>query len=168
MDSVDELKEHVRKRLEREKEGQGRAAMADEIVQELVKANDFAMPEGLVNAGTEEALQRLHLNLAMQGVAEEKVKETLENERNQSRESMAKALKTHFILENIAQKEKVFVTEDQVEERVGQLAAQYGKWPHEMKAYLEQQGLLTQLRRQMREELVREFLLSKAVVEEEK
>ena len=81
---------------------------------------------------------------------------------------MAKALKAHFILEHLAQKEKIFVTEDQVEERVNQLASQYGKWPHEMKAHLEERGLLTQLRRSMREELVKEYLLSKAVIEEEK
>jgi trigger factor len=81
---------------------------------------------------------------------------------------MAKALKAHFILEHLAQKEKIFVTEDQVEERVGQMAAQYGKWPHEMKAYLEERGLLSQLRRSMREELVKEYLLSKAVIEEGK
>jgi hypothetical protein len=37
-----------------------------------------------------------------------------------------------------------------------------------MKAYLEERGLLTQLRRSMREELVKEYLLSKAVIEEEK
>src|SRR2546426_8906487 len=64
-----------------------------------------------------------------------------------SRENMAKALKAHFILEHLANKEKIFVTEDQVEERVGQLASQYGKWPHEMKAYLQERGLLSQLRR---------------------
>lgn len=168
MDSVDELKEYVKKRIEREKAAEARAAMAEEIVQELLQANDFAMPEGLVTAGADEALRRLHVNLAVRGVPEEEIHKAVETEKNASREGMAKALKAHFILENIAQKEKIFVTEDQVEERIGQMASQYGKWPHEMKAYLEEQGLLSQLRRQMREDLVREFLLSKAVIEEEK
>jgi len=81
---------------------------------------------------------------------------------------MEKALRSHFILEHLAQKEKIFVVEDAVEERVAQIASQYGKWPHEMRAYLEENGLLAQLRRNMREDLVKEFLLSKAVIEEEK
>lgn len=168
MDSVDEFKEHVRKRIEREKEAHVRGEMAEQVVEELVRTNDFPMPEGLVAAGAEEALRRLHVNLAVRGAAEEEIQKLLEKEKNSSREGMAKALKAHFILEHIAQKEKIFVTEDQVEERIGQMAAQYQRWPHEMKAYLEEQGLLTQLRRQMREDLVREFLLSKAVIEEEK
>jgi trigger factor len=168
MDTVDELRADIRKRIEREKEAAGRAAMGEKLVEDLVKANDFPMPEGLIASGTEEALRRAQLDLSMKGVAEEEVKKVVEKDQTQSRENMSKALKAHFILEHLATKEKIFVTEDQVEERVGQMAAQYGKWPHEMKAYLEEQGLLSQLRRSMREELVKEYLLSKAVIEEEK
>jgi len=168
MDTVDELKADVRKRIEREKEAGGRAVMGEKIVEELVKANDFPMPEGLIASGTEEALRRVHLDLAMKGTAEDEIQKIVEKEKTQSRDNMSKALKAHFILEHLANKEKIFVTEDQVEERVNSLASQYGKWPHEMKAYLEERGLLTQLRRSMREELVKEYLLSKAVIEEEK
>jgi trigger factor len=57
MDSVDELKADIKKRIEREKEAGGRAAMGEKIVEELVKANDFPMPEGLIASGTEEALR---------------------------------------------------------------------------------------------------------------
>jgi trigger factor len=168
MDTVDELRADIKKRIEREKEAGGRAAMGEKIVEQLVTANDFPMPEGLIASGTDEALRRVHLDLATKGTPDEEVVKILEKEKTQSRDNMAKALKAHFILEHLAQKEKIFVTEDQVEERVGQLASQYGKWPHEMKAYLEERGLLTQLRRSMREELVKEYLLSKAVIEEEK
>ena len=168
MDTVEELRADIKKRIEREKEAGGRAVMGEKIVEELVKANDFPMPEGLIASGTEEAIRRVHLDLAMKQTPEEEINKVLDKEKSQSRENMAKALKAHFILEHLAQKEKIFVTEDQVEERINQLASQYGKWPHEMKAYLEERGLLTQLRRSMREELVKEYLLSKAVIEEEK
>lgn len=168
MDSVDELKADIAKKIVREKEEVAKAEMGRKLVEDLVIANDFPMPEGLITSGAEEALQRLQMDLTMKGTAEEEIAKTLEKERTASKENMTKALKAHFILEHLATKEKVFVTEEQVEERVGRIAQQYGRWPHEMKQYLEQQGLLSQLRRSMREELVREFLLSKAVIEEEK
>jgi trigger factor len=168
MDSLDELREDVKKRISREKEARGRAVMGDRLVEELVKLNPFPMPEGLIKSGTEEALQRAQYNLAQKGVPEDKIHELLHKEEGESRESMEKALRSHFILEHLAQKEKIFVVEDAVEERVGQIASQYGKWPHEMRAYMEEHGLLSQLRRNMREDLVKEFLLSKAVIEEEK
>jgi len=166
-DTMDEFTEDVRKKIAREKEARVRAAMGEQIVEELLRSNEFPMPEGLIAAGTEEALRRVHLEMAMQGKPEEEIHKVLDEEKTKSRDQMGKALRSHFILENLAQKEKIFVTEDQVEERIGQMAAQAGRWPHEMKAYLEEQGLLSQLRRRMREELVREFLLSKAVIEEE-
>lgn len=167
MDNLEELRRDVRRRLEREKEAQARERMAAQIVEEIVKANDFPMPEGLIEAGAEEALRRMHLEMALRGASEEEIARSLEREKGRSREQMARALKEHFILENLARKEKIFVTEDQVEERVTQLAARHGRWPHEMRAYLEEQGLMAPLRRRMREDLVREFLLSKAVIEEE-
>jgi trigger factor len=168
MDTIDELKADIRKKILKEKDEAAKAEMGRALVEDLVAKNDFPMPEGLVTSGAEEALQRLQVDLTMKGVPEEEMQKTLEKERTASKENMAKALKAHFILEHLATKEKVFVTEEQVEERVGRIAAQYGRWPHEMKAYLEERGLLAQLRRSMREELVREFLLSKAVIEEEK
>jgi trigger factor len=168
MDTVDELKEHVRKRILKEKEAAARAEAGRRLVEELVKTNDFAMPEGLVSSGAEEALRRLTLDLTMKGIEEKEIEKKVAEERASSKENMTKALKSHFILEHIAGKEKIFVTEEQVEERVGQIAAQYGRWPHEMRQFLEERGLLQQLRRSMREELTREFLLSKAVIEEEK
>jgi trigger factor len=168
MDSLDELREDVKKRISREKETRARAVMGDRLVDELVKENPFPMPAGLIEAGAAEALQRAHLDLAMKGVPEDQIAQTMEKEKGSSRDSMEKALRAHFILEHLAQKEKIFVVEDQVEERVAQLASQYGKWPHEMRQYLEERGLLTQLRRNMREDLVKEYLLSKAVIEEEK
>lgn len=168
MDTVDELKADIRKKILKEKEEAAKAEMGRKLVDDLVTANDFPMPEGLITSGAEEALQRLQMDLTMKGMAEDEIAKTLEKERTSSKDNMAKALKAHFILEHLAAKEKIFVTEEQVEDRVAKIAAQYGRWPHEMKAYLEERGLLAQLRRSMREELVREFLLSKAVIEEEK
>ncbi len=166
MDSVEELRSDIRKKIERRKEREARSKMAEDIVQELLRTNDFPIPEGVVAAGAAEALKRLHVRLAMEGLPEEKIRELLEKHKDASKEEMRSAFKAYFILEHIARKEKIFVTEDQLDERVGLLASMYGKPPHVMKAYLEEEGLLTQLRRTMREEMIKEFLLSKAVIVE--
>ena len=126
------------------------------------------MPQGLVSAGAEEAMTRLQMNLTMKGMPEEEIAKTMAKEKGGSKSEMEKSLRAHFILEAIAKTEKIFVTEDQVEERITQLASQYGRWPHEMKEHLEKEGLLRQLRRNMREDAVREFLLDQAVIQEGK
>lgn len=166
MDSSSEFRENIRKRVLNEKDQAAREAMAEELTRQLVDLHDFALPEGIIQSGAEEALKRLRLYLAQQGVSPEEIQKRVDAHKMESREGMMRSLKAHFILEQIAQKEKIFVTEDQIEDRIAQMASQYGKWPHEMKAYLEEHGLMPQLRRQMREEQVREFLLSKANMEE--
>ncbi|MBI2899906.1 MAG: trigger factor [Planctomycetes bacterium] len=165
-DSVEELRDYLRKRLAQEKEHEVRDRMADEVVKEIVKRHDFAMPEGLVKSATDEALQRARIEMLMRGAKEEEIDKAIETMRNESREEMARTLRSHFILEQIAAKERIFVTEDQVEERVQQLATRQGVWPHELKAHLEKENLMAPLRRQMKQEQVREFLLSKAVIQE--
>lgn len=167
-DTVEELRDYLKKRILAEKEQDQKEHLADQVVDELVKRHDFAMPEGLVQTAADEALQRARLDLVSRGAKEEEIAKAVEAMKSESREQMAKTLRAHFILEQIAAKEKIFVTEDQIEERVQQLASRQGVWPHEFKQQLEQQNLMPQLRRQMRQEAVREFLLSKAVIEEAK
>ncbi len=167
-DTVEELREYLKKRILAEKEEGVREYLADLAVNELVKRHDFAMPEGLIQAASAEALQRARLDLLTHGAKEEEIEKAIVEMKSESRETVAKTLRAHFLLEQIATKEKIFVTEDQVEERVQQLASRQGVWPHELKARLEQENLMIQLRRQMRQEQVRELVLSKAVVEEEK
>jgi trigger factor len=78
---------------------------------------------------------------------------------------MIRHLKERFVLEEIARKEKIFVTEDDVDLRIQAMAGSSGRTPHEIRAYLEDREMLAPLRRSMREEKVRELLLSKAVIE---
>ena len=164
MDSLEEFREHVETRLRREREAAARTHMAEHLVTQIVEAHDFELPRGLVDSGTEEWLQRMRVQMTMQGAKAEQIEKAMEENKDGSRENMTKSLKTHFILDKIAAKERIFVTEDKVEERIGQMAAQNGNWPHEMKKQLEEQGLMTQLRRQMREDLVREHLLEKSEI----
>jgi trigger factor len=165
MDSIEELKEDLRKHLLRQKEREGRRAQAEQILEQIVKENDFPLPEGLVDANTREAEARLRTELLMRGAKEEEVEEAIRRHTAESREAMIRNLKERFVLEHIAQKEKIYVTEEEIDDRIQAMASQTGRHPHEMRAYLEEHELLAPLRRSLREEAVRELLLSKATVE---
>ena len=167
MDSLGEFREHLRKRIQREKEEQARQTVIQSLVDHLIEDHPFPLPEGLIQSGTEESLRRMKLQLAMSGVQEEEAETVAEKAKEESREEIIRNLRSHFLLDQIAQKERIFVTEDELEERIGRLASQNGRLPHEMRAYLEENGLMSQLRRQMREDRVGDFLLEKAVVEEQ-
>ena len=62
----------------------------------------------------------------------------------------------------------MFVTEDEVNQRINELAGRYQKWPNEIKKYYEDNNLMGQLRGELREEKVRKLLREKAVITEER
>ncbi len=165
LDSIDELKEDLRKHLGREKEREARSAQAAQILDQILKENDFPLPEGLIEVSTKEAQDRARSQLLMSGADEREVEESVTKHGAESRDAMIRHLKERFVLEEIARREKVFVTEDDVDARIQSMAGQAGRHPHEMRAALEEREMLAPLRRSMREEKVKEFLLSKAVIE---
>jgi trigger factor len=100
----------------------------------------------------------------MRGAPEEEAERAVEEQRDKLQEAGVKTLRAYFLMDGIASKERLFVTEEMVEERIARVAQQQGKWPHEMREHLEQTGLLAQMRREMRAELVRDLLLKNAKV----
>src|SRR5688572_17396248 len=165
MDTLDELKEDIRKHLQREKEREVKSGQVSQILDQILKENDFPLPEGLIAVSTQEAQERARRELMIRGAPPEEIDASLAKHATESRDAMTRHLKERFVLEEIARKEKIFVTEDDVDAKIQSLAGSMGRHPHEVRAMLEENDALASLRRSMREDRVREFLLSKAVVE---
>lgn len=166
VDDEEELHELVGKQVRRSKETQQREAMKDQIMEKLIAANAFILPEALQKEAEHRMAERLRANYMMHGVPEERLKKELEEQGAKVRELGIKALRGQMILESIAARERIFVTEGMLEEKIGQMAQAYGMRPDEMRAYLDQEGMIATMRREYRAELVRDFLLEKARIAE--
>lgn len=166
-ETLDEFKDATRRRVKAEKEKEADRVVEQRILEELRRRHDFAIPEGLITANVDRVLARTQIDLQAAGWPEEKIAKQLEASREGSREVVATYLRNHYLLEAIADKEKIFVTEDEVEDRIQRIAAVSGKWPHEVKEQYESKGFLSVLRSKMREEKVLAFLREKAKVEQE-
>jgi len=166
-DSLDEFKEEIRRRVRAEKEREANEQVEERILEELRKLHDFAIPEGLIGANVDRVLARMHIDMEGAGMSDERIHEEMEKSRETSHAQVAVYLKNRYLLEAIADKEKVYVTEDEVEERIGRIAAANKKWPHEVKEHYESEGLLPVLRQKMREEKTSAVLREKAAVEQE-
>lgn len=165
-DTVDELKEEIKKRIDRQKAQHAEEEVEEAILTKIVDAATFPLPEGIVAKSAEDVLNRERVKAQRAGVPEAEIERLVEEGRKGSKEATARTLKAMLLIDAIATKEKIFVTETEVDERLATLAQGYGKWPHEMRQFYEEHGLLSQLRSTMREEKVRTFLRKKAVVKE--
>lgn len=163
-DSVIHMKEEIKKRLQNQKEKEVDYKTEEQILDSILGKTDFQLPESLVNENINYLLRRWTLPMLMEGRTEKEVSGEIENMRAKAKETAVKELKIQFICDHVAKKEKIFVTEDEINQRINELAGHYHKWPNEIRKYYEENHQLGQLRADIREEKVRKFLREKAII----
>ena len=165
-DSLDGFNDEIKTAVEREKERSVQDKLAAQMLEQLSKKVDFELPEDIINSMAQKLLVRRSLALRQRGVAPEEIEKQLEEMKKESAKSAQAEAKIFFILDKIADKERLFVTEDEVEARVELLAANYGRSFDQVLRDLEKDERLGELRSSMREEKVKAFLLEKATIKE--
>ncbi|NLO89086.1 MAG: trigger factor [Clostridia bacterium] len=129
--TLEELKEDLRIKLKEEKERKARQEIRDEVIKKVVENSELEVPETLVNRRIDAHLKRLDERLKVQGYSLEdyyKAADTTEEQlREKYREQAIESVKTDLVLEEIAQRENIQVSEDEVFEEIQNLAKDYNE-----------------------------------------
>lgn len=165
-DSLDELKEFVIKKLEVDKKKMVDNDMREQIYENLLKMANFDLPKDLIESQANERLRRYQIELLNKGKPLEEIQKDMENLKNVSEGSVVKDFKLSLVLERITEKEKIFITETEVNQRINMLAGIYGMEPPKMRMQLEKLGSIPNLRYQMKESKAIDFIIKEAVTEE--
>jgi trigger factor len=107
-------------------------------------------------------LERAVLEMRRNGFSDAEIRAYENDLRQHSAASTARALKEHFILERIAEEEKIDASADDYTDEVQLIAAQSGESARRVRARLEKGGLMDALRNQIIERKVIELVLSHA------
>ncbi len=167
-DSLDDLRQAVERSLAATKEREVRNDLEQQLFSALLDRVKIELPEGILKAQARSIMMRQNYRLQQRGVPAEEIEKHLEELRNASEEAAARNLRIFFLLDRIADKEKIFVTETDVENRIASMAAAYRTTPQKMRAQIENENSLAELRAGMREDRVVEFLLKNASITDEK
>ncbi len=165
-DTLGELKEFMSQRLEMEKKRMAEGEMQEQISRKLIEMADFDVPENMISQHTNERLYRYQLDLLNKGTPQEEIEKNMEDLRNASEESVVRDFKMSLVLDRIAEKERIFVTEDDVNQRISEMAGMYGLEPSGMKKQLEKMKSMSNLRHQLRENKTLNLLMKEANIEE--
>ena len=165
-ESLEDLKSNVRKRIEIDKKNWAEDDLRNQILDILLDETKFDLPQDFVNYHTEQRVYKHQLDLLKKGMPLEEIQKQTETIKNASAESVMRELKASIILDNIAEKEKIFVTENEVEQRIADIARTYNTDVTRVRKQLERQGSLSYLRNEMRENKVINLLLKEAKIEE--
>jgi len=157
--SLDQVRKQIRENMEAEKRHTAEHEAKDKLVAELVKLNDFEVPESLVDRQIDLRLERGLRALAAQGMKMEDLKKMdLPRLRSGQREQAVHDVKSSLLLERIADLEKIEVGDDEVNREVESLAQQSKQTPETVRARLTQDGGLDRIRIRIRSEKTLNFL----------
>jgi len=167
METLDELRGNVRSRLAASMLQQSKQALHRNLEDALLDQYTFELPQDIVDVMAESMVLRERHRLESQGVSSGEIGEHAEAMRSAGEDSATRQLKLVFILEALAEKEKVFATDAEVDERIETMARVYGLPAARLKREMEDANRLSSLRSQMRDDKVIEFLLGKVQIEED-
>ena len=156
---LDQVRKQIRENMLAERKHTAEREAKDKLVAELVKRNDFEVPESLVDRQIDLRLERGLRALAAQGMKMEDMKKMdLPRLRAGQRDQAVQDVKSSLLLERIAEMEKIDVGDDEVNHELEALAHQSKQTPEAVRTRLTQDGGLDRIRNRIRSEKTLEFL----------
>jgi len=156
---IEDVKKRVRENMEAEKKHTAEHEAKDKLVAELVKRNDFEVPEAMVDRQIDVRLERGLRALASQGMrAEDMKKMDLNRLRSGQRDQAVQEVKASLLLDRIADLEKVEVSDEEIDHEIEALALQTKQTSEAVRARLTRDGALDRIRNRIRNEKTLNFL----------
>jgi trigger factor len=157
--SLEEVRKRIREGMEAERQHEAERESKDKLVTELVKRNEFEVPEAMVERQVDLQLERGMRALVAQGMkAEDLKKMDLQRLRAGQRERAVEEVKASLLLEKVAEEEKIEVSDDEINQEIEALANQSKQTPEEIRARLTREGALDRIRARIRAEKTLDFL----------
>ncbi len=163
--SLDELREHIRAEILKEKEESQAGDLADKIMAELLARHDFPVPERLVVYEAEMMVKQMEQRLLAQGVSIEAAGLDRDQLAANYREPAEKRVRGDFILKKIAEKENIKLSEEDIEEGFQRVARQYDMTVAEVKQYFRAREDALPFMHELLNEKILDFLREKVTIE---
>jgi trigger factor len=157
--TLDQVRKQIRENMIAEKSHAAEHEAKEKLTAELVRRNDFEVPESLVERQIDLRLERGLRALAAQGMKMEDMKKMdLPRLRVGQREQALQDVKSSLLLDRVAELEKIEVDEEELNREIASLAKQSKQTPEAVRARLTQDGGLDRIRNRIRSEKTLNFL----------
>jgi trigger factor len=160
--SFEELKAKLKGEIEKEKELGLERQLKDQVVDQLLEANPFEVPESLVEEQAKAMISDTKLRLAAQGVVLKNLGVSEEKLQEDYKVMAQKQVRTFLILEKIAGQEGIAVTDDEADDRLREMSERMHQKFDVVKRYYEKNGLLPEVKDGIIRDKTLNFLLEKA------
>jgi trigger factor len=163
-ESVDEMREVIGRDIRKRKENDALRHQRNQAGEQLLARHNFDVPETLVEEELGKSLQSYARFLASQGVDVEKAEIDWRKVGEEFRPEAVKRVKRSLILEQIAKKEGISVSDVEVDAEIRRASNEQGREFADVKHRLRHDGGYEALRASLAQEKALELVLREAVV----
>jgi len=163
--SLDDLKAHLKKEIEKEKELAWKRESKEKIMDQLIEKNPFEVPQSMIEKQARILVSNTKVKLATQGLLLKNMNVTEEELMEEYREMAERQVRAYLILEKIAEKEGISVSEEEVENHLKEISEGTNQRFDVLKRYYEKNNLIPELKSEMLIEKTLNLLLEKAEIQ---
>jgi len=160
-----DMREKIRQNIESWREREARVREKNQIMEALVSKYALEIPDSLIDQQAKYNIQRYVRESMFRGISREEIEQKKDQITENARKNAKEHIATQLILEKIAAKESIDISDDELKARVKELAESRDISESQMAQYLEKDNQLEDIRFRMLHEKVMDFVHDHALRE---
>jgi trigger factor len=166
-ETVEALRARVREDLESRSSLESENRLRSDVMRQLVAAHQFEVPQTLVEHQTQTRMQTLMREMMQQGVDPRQTEINWEGVKEEMSVQAADDVRGSMLLERIAERENLAVTDEEIEEEINRIAGASRQPVEQVRAALTKQGGTTSIADRLRNRKALDLVIENARVSEE-
>ena len=166
-ETMEEYRKSIRERLEKAAEEKVKTETENAVIEKTVEACEVEVPEAMINEQAERMLQDFAQRLQYQGMDINTYMQytggTVESFKESMKPQAEKQLKTTMILEAIAKAENIEITDEEVGDKIAEMAKQYNMEADKLRELM-QESDIEGLKNELAMNKVIDMLVNKAKI----
>jgi trigger factor len=163
-DTLDALRERIQQDLQREAEGEADRNLKADLLKQLAARVGVDIPDSLVEREIDRRTEEFARRLMEQQIDPRRANIDWDQFRDSQREASRESVKSALVLDEIARRENITVTDEDIDRDVARFAERNRRTPASVRARLEKEGALAELAAGLRREKTIDYVLSKAQI----
>jgi trigger factor len=163
-ESLEALRARVREDLEHEARHAAEREIRSDLLKQLASRVPFEVPASLVERELDRRIEDFARRLMEQRVDPRQAGIDWEAFREAQRNAASEAVAGALVLDEVARREHLEVTEEEVEREIGRFAERAGRTPAAVRARLEKEGGMSRIYSGLRREKSIDFLMARATI----
>lgn len=164
LENLAALREDISKKLKEEKELRTKRELEAELLDHLAAESKLELPRSVVRHQTERLVEDAKTRLLAQGFQKNQIDQQEAQIRQRIQPQAEREVKIHFILEEVAVRERVTVSEEEIRGKLEQIAGRTKQTVEWVDKYLSEKQLYPGLIDEMKQEKTIAFLLKEAKI----